>query len=55
MPEEQWPHILEVVQSLLPVASQVTLGVFRSQLSESIDREVGETLEQLGTARKRHM
>ncbi|MGH8939003.1 MAG: MerR family transcriptional regulator, partial [Actinomycetes bacterium] len=39
LPEDEWPHILEAVESLLPVASQVTLGIFRSQLSESIDRE----------------
>lgn len=48
LPDEEWPHILQAVESLLPVASQVTLGIFRQQLSESIDQEVGQTLSQLG-------
>jgi DNA-binding transcriptional MerR regulator len=48
LPDEQWPHILQAVESLLPVASQVTLGIFRQQLSESIDQEVGQTLSELG-------
>jgi DNA-binding transcriptional MerR regulator len=53
MPEEQWPHVLEVIESLLPVASQVTLGVFRAQLSESIDREIGQVLDELGMERQK--
>jgi hypothetical protein len=44
MPEDDWPRILQAIESLLPVASQVTLGIFRNQLSEAIDREVGEQL-----------
>ena len=46
--EEEWPHIFQAVESLLPVASQVTLGIFRSQLSESIDGEIGQKLNELG-------
>ena len=48
MPEDDWPRILETIESLLPVASQVTLGIFRSQLSEAIDREIGQQLGDLG-------
>jgi DNA-binding transcriptional MerR regulator len=44
MPENDWPRILQSIESLLPVASQVTLGIFRNQLSEAIDRELGEQL-----------
>lgn len=44
MPEDDWPRILQSIESLLPVASQVTLGIFRTQLSEAIDRELGEQL-----------
>jgi DNA-binding transcriptional MerR regulator len=44
MPEDDWPRILQAIESLLPVASQVTLGIFRNQLSEAIDRELGEQL-----------
>ncbi len=47
MPESEWPRILQAVESLLPVASQVTLGIFRNQLSEVIDRELGEQLGDL--------
>ena len=48
MPEDDWPRILESIESLLPVASQVTLGIFRSQLSEAIDSEIGQQLSDLG-------
>ncbi len=51
LPEDDWPRILQTIESLLPVASQVTLGIFRSQLSESIDREVGQTLATLAAKR----
>jgi DNA-binding transcriptional MerR regulator len=47
MPEDEWPRILQAIESLLPVASQVTLGIFRNQLSEAIDRELGEQLGDL--------
>jgi hypothetical protein len=47
MPEDDWPRILQSIESLLPVASQVTLGIFRNQLSEAIDRELGEQLGDL--------
>jgi DNA-binding transcriptional MerR regulator len=48
MPEEDWPRILQSIESLLPVASQATLSIFRSQLSEAIDREIGQQLGDLG-------
>jgi DNA-binding transcriptional MerR regulator len=44
MPEDDWPRILESIESLLPVASQVTLSIFRNQLSEAIDSEIGQQL-----------
>lgn len=44
MPEDDWPRILESIESLLPVASQVTLSIFRSQLGEAIDGEIGQQL-----------
>ena len=48
MPEDDWPRILHSIESLLPVASQVTLGIFRSRLSEAIDGEIGQQLGDLG-------
>ena len=47
MPEDVWPRILESVESLLPVASQVTLGIFRHELSEAIDKEIGQQLNDI--------
>lgn len=47
MPEGEWPRILQSIESLLPVASQVTLAIFRNQLSEAIDTEVGQRLSGL--------
>ena len=51
MPEDDWPRILQSIESLLPVASQATLGIFRSQLSEAIDREIGQQLGEPGRLR----
>ena len=48
MREDDWPRILQSIESLLPVASQATLSIFRSQLSEAIDREIGQQLGDLG-------
>jgi len=46
MPEEDWPAILQAIERLLPVASQVVLAIFRRQLAEAIDSEIGEQLSQ---------
>lgn len=48
LPERDWPHIVQIVEGLIPVANQVTLGIFRGQLAESIEAELGEQLERLG-------
>jgi hypothetical protein len=39
------------VESLLPIASQVTLGIFRSQFRQAIDIEVGEQITGIGSER----
>lgn len=44
LPTEQWPRILKVVETLLPVASQAVLGVFREQIARAIDEALGEQL-----------
>lgn len=48
MPEGEWPHVVEVVERLIPVANQVTLGIFRRQLGQAIEHELGEKLAELG-------
>ncbi|MEO6349857.1 MAG: MerR family transcriptional regulator [Candidatus Limnocylindrales bacterium] len=47
LPEAEWPHILRTIENLLPIASQVTLGIFRSQLREAIDVEIGAQLSDI--------
>lgn len=44
MPAEEWPRILKTIETLLPVAGQAVLGVFREQIARSIDAELGEQL-----------
>ena len=48
LPEAEWPLILRTIENLLPIASQVTLGIFRSQFRDAIDVEIGESLSQIG-------
>ncbi|WP_297783510.1 MerR family transcriptional regulator [Aeromicrobium sp.] len=51
LPEDDWPRIISLVESLLPIASQVTLGIFRSEFRRSIDVEIGEQISGFGTDR----
>lgn len=51
LPEDDWPRILASVESLIPIASQVTLGMFRGALQESIDTELEAKISRLGDAR----
>ncbi|MEO6470789.1 MAG: MerR family transcriptional regulator [Aeromicrobium sp.] len=44
MQDSDWPRILQVVETLLPVASQAVLGVFREQIARSIDNAMGEQI-----------
>ncbi len=52
LPEDQWPHILRTIENLVPIASQVTLGIFRSQFREAIDAEIGQRLSELSDRQK---
>lgn len=44
MPQAEWPRILQVVETLLPVASQAVLGVFREQIARAIEDALGDQL-----------
>jgi DNA-binding transcriptional MerR regulator len=46
LPEEGWPVMLGQIESLLPVASQAVLAIFRDELNKSIDAALGEELTQ---------
>jgi len=50
LPEDEWPRVLSVVESLLPIASQVTLAIFRTEFRDAIDVAVGEQITGIGTA-----
>ncbi|MET0447971.1 MAG: MerR family transcriptional regulator [Aeromicrobium sp.] len=50
-PDDEWERVLSVIDGLLPIASQVTLGIFRSEFRQSIDTEVGEQITGLAAKR----
>jgi DNA-binding transcriptional MerR regulator len=50
-PEDEWQRIITLVDGLLPIASQVTLGIFRAEFRRAIDTEVGEQIT--GLAKRR--
>jgi hypothetical protein len=50
LPQDEWPAILRTIEDLLPIASQVTLGIFRSQFREAIDVEIGEKISDIASA-----
>lgn len=47
MPAEQWPAMLTTIESLLPVASQAVVAIFRDKLNEAIDEAMGEEIGQI--------
>ena len=47
MPAEQWPLMLSTIESLLPVASQAVVAIFRDKLNEAIDEAMGEEIAQI--------
>ncbi len=47
MPTERWPAMLSTIESLLPVASQAVVAIFRDNLNEAIDAAMGEEIAQI--------
>jgi hypothetical protein len=47
MPAEQWPTMLSTIESLLPVASQAVVAIFRDKLNGAIDAAMGEEIAQI--------
>lgn len=47
LPEDRWPAMLETIRTLLPVASQAVLAVFRDELNSVIEEALGEELGRL--------
>ncbi|WP_162529802.1 MerR family transcriptional regulator [Nocardioides caldifontis] len=48
-PEEQWPEMLRLIESLLPTAGQAVVSVFRRELNAAIDEALGEEIARLGS------
>jgi DNA-binding transcriptional MerR regulator len=44
MPAEDWPAMLSTIESLLPVASQAVVAIFRDELNLAIDEAMGEEI-----------
>lgn len=47
MPEDQWPVMLDSIRTLLPVASQAVLAVFRDELDHVVEEALGEEVGRL--------
>lgn len=47
LPEAEWPAMLRRIETILPVASQAVLAVFRDELNAVIDEALGEELANL--------
>jgi len=50
MPEEEWGRVLLAVQTLLPVAGQAVLAIFRTELGAAISDALGEELNLIDDA-----
>lgn len=47
LPEDRWPAMLDSIRTLLPVASQAVLAVFRDELDKVVEEALGEELSRL--------
>jgi DNA-binding transcriptional MerR regulator len=47
LPEADWPGMLRTIETILPVASQAVLAIFRDELNAAIDDALGEELQNL--------
>lgn len=48
MPDEEWPQMLQRIESILPVAGQAVVSVFRDELGAVIEQALGEELQAIG-------
>ena len=47
LPEEQWPQMLKSIETILPVASQAVLAIFRDELNKVIHEALGEEINRI--------
>ena len=53
-PEQSWEEVVEAIEQLRPIASDVVLSVFRATMTEAVEDAFGEELGQLsGSGSKR--
>ncbi len=50
LPADEWPQVFEKIDALIPIAMQVVLSMFRTELREAIEVEIGLKLEELAAA-----
>ena len=48
LPEDAWATMLGKIETILPVASQAVVAIFRDELNTVIDEAMGEELQRLG-------
>lgn len=48
LPEDEWASMLRRIETILPVASQAVVAIFRDELNLVIDEAMGEELQHLG-------
>src|SRR5690606_6605049 len=52
-PEERWEEVVESIEQLRPIASDVVLSIFQSTMTEHVDRAFGEELGRISGGRRR--
>jgi len=48
MPEQDWPHVLNVIEQLLLVAGQAVIAAFRRELNRAIESALGAEIAAMG-------
>jgi DNA-binding transcriptional MerR regulator len=51
-PEERWHEILEAIDRLRPIASQVVVAVFRQTMSRAVEADFGKEIERRARGRR---
>jgi hypothetical protein len=47
LPQDEWPQVFETIENLLRIASQTVAAMFRAQMSEAVEIEIGKKLHEM--------
>jgi hypothetical protein len=50
-PEERWPEVLETIERLRPMSSEVVLGVYQLAMSQEVEAAFGRELARFSRGR----